>query len=337
MEITSSNTINGDRLFNYYDSLKSKYRFKYDENMYSTMAWNSLLSMFEYDDKLFRPDLFDKILHDFGIVAVIKTDTAEYTPVVCNLVDGERYADGFFKDSICYDLRGKEYQFKSWRENSDILVFFNNSTLTSDIFIDKYSYMLSEIDRSIISNVIFSRLKPIPVAKDGQTKAKIDAILDDLMNGKLKTIISDLNISDIVESNKPSIEVLNLTEVESSKYIQYLQHLHDSMVARLYFMMGLSISDSGKQAQLSIEELNKSKSASISLSKSWYNMRKKGFEIAEKKTGLEWHFDFSDVWRNEIESAETKPEDVELNSIVNDKEDVELNSIVNDKGDEEDE
>lgn len=315
MEITSSGTISNDPMMNFmsnYRTLKAKHKQQYDDNMYSNMAWNSILTMFQYDEKLYRPELFERILRDTGICALIKTETSDYTPVFCNLVGGSRYADGFFKNAICYDMTGKEYNFTNWLENEKILVFFNNLLYTPDIYIEKYSYLLSEIDTSILCNVIYSRLKPIPIAKDNATKNKIDAILNDLLVGKLKTIIQDFDISDLIEGGK-AIDVMNLTDVESSKYIQYLQHLHDSIISRLYFTMGLSISDNGKQAQISIDELNKSKSASLSIVNSWYQMRKRGFENATEKTGFEWKFDFSDLWRSEIEQQEIEPEDVEIN------------------------
>lgn len=314
MEITSVGTISQDPMMNFnnaYRNMKAKFRQQSDDNMYSIMAWNSVLSMFQYDEKLYRPELFERILRDTGIVAVIKTTTADYTPVFCNLAGGNRYADGFFKDAICYDMTGKEYKFSDWMNNEKILVFFNNLTYTQDIFIDKYAYMLSEIDTSILSNVIFSRLKPIPVAKDKKTKSQVDVILNDLLVGKMKTILQEFDISDLVE-NGSAIDVVNLTDVESSKYIQYLQHLHDSIISRLYFTMGLSISDNGKQAQISIDELNKSKSASLSIIQSWFEMRKRGFDKAKEKTGEEWLFDFSDLWKSEIEQQEQNPDDVEL-------------------------
>ena len=335
MEAVTPGTINIDPSMlhmNFYRNMKAKYRQNFDDTMYSIMARNALLAMFEYDDKVFRPELFEQILRDTGCVALIKTSTADYTPVFLNIVGGDRYADGFFKDAICYDLTGKQYHFKNWRENDKILVFFNNFTYTPDNFIDKYSYMLTEIDKSIIANVVYSRLKPIPIAKDGQSKSKIDAVINDLEKGTLKTIIQDFDVTDIIDNNRPAIEVMNLTDVESSKFIQYLQHLHDSMISRLFFMMGLSISDSGKQAQLSIEELNKSKSAALSLLCGWHDMRKRGFEDAEKKTGETWHFDFSDIWRTEIETNEVEPDDVEENTNQEDSQNSEESIADNKEG-----
>lgn len=324
MEAITPGTINFDPgmgWLNPYRKMKEKFKQNFDDNMYRNMANGAFLSMFEYDEKVFRPELFDTILHDMGCCALIATDTAPWTPVFCNLVGGDRYADGFFKDAVCYDLRGEQYSFKNWRDNPNILVFFNNLTYTPDNFIQKYAYMLTEVDKSIMANVVYSRLKPIPIAKDQQAKNKIDAIITDLEGGKLKTVIQDFEVSDIIENNRPPIEVMNLTDVESSKFIQYLQHLHDSMISRLFFCMGLSISDSGKQAQLSIEELNKSKSAALSLLNGWHTMRYRGFEDAKEKTGEEWHFDFSDIWRSEIESNEVEPEDVEENTNEEDSQD----------------
>lgn len=310
--ISNMNTINCDpmmHVWNRYKEMKSKYRIYADMNMYENMGWNVLLSMFKYDDKIFRPDLFDKILHDTGVVALIETSISKYTPVFCYIAGGDRYPDGFFKDCKCFDLTGKQYSFSDWRNNDKIQVFFNNLTYSPDTFIDKYSYMLSELDTSIMCNVLFSRLKPIPIAKDGSAKARIDTIFNDLTQGTIKTIVQELDLTDIVDNNRPSIEVLNLTDVESSKYIQYLQHLHDNLISRLFFMMGLSINDNGKQAQISIEELNKNKNAAISLLNGWYNMRKAGFDEWESKTGEKLEFDFSDVWKSEIEVNVFNPED----------------------------
>lgn len=310
--ISNMSNINVDpqmSFYNRYQKMKSKYRLQYDDTMYANMGWNVLLSMFDYDDRIFRPELFDRILHDTGVCSLIETDTSPFTPVFTFINGGERYADGFFKNVSCFDMRGQQYDFTDWRNNPKIQVFFNNLTYAPDTFVEKYSYMLAELDTSIICNVIFSRLKPIPIAKNGTDKAKIDQILSDLLDGKVKTIIQELDLTDIVDNNRPSIEVLNLTDVESSKYIQFLQHLHDNLISRLFFMMGLSINDTGKQAQISIEELNKNKDAAIAILNGWYTMRKRGFDEMREKGMGDLSFDFSDVWKSEIEVNVYNPED----------------------------
>ena len=304
------NTINVDPFMwrGVYSQMKEKFRKAYDENMYVTMATNSLYSMFKYDEKVFRPELFEALLHDTGQCALIKTDTADYTPVFVNFVGGERYADGFFMNCKCYDLTGKQYDFSNWRENPEILVFFNNFTLSPDLFIDKYATMLAEVDTSIMNNVQFSREKPVPIAHDQKLKARIDQVFEDTHNGKIKTVLYDETIRDAISEGRPPVDILNITDVSTSQYIQYLSHLHDSLVSRLYFMMGLAFTDNGKQAQVSRDELNKNKSAALSFISAWYAMRENGFKIAREKTGLDWVFDYSDIWDIEFKKLHSEVE-----------------------------
>lgn len=333
--VSNMNTINNDPLMYHgkYAQMKSKYRIATDINMYGNMFYNVLLSMFKYDERIFRPDLFDRILHDCGICALIKTDVSDYTPVFAFINGGDRYPDGFFKNVSCFDLTGREYTYEDWRNNPEIGIFFNNLTYTPDTFIDKYAYMLSELDTSIMCNVFFSRLKPIPIAKDKKDKNKIDQIFVDLSQGNIKTIVQELNITDIVDNNRPSIEVLNLTDVESSKYIQYLSHLHDNLISRAFFMMGLSINDNGKQAQISVEELNKNKNAAISILNGWYDQRRRGFDELNSKRGDNLLFDYSDIWASEIEVNVYQPEE-QAKQDEEEKED-ELNGVEPSEGSEE--
>lgn len=309
MEITTAGTINRDQsmmgFYGNYREMKSKYRIAFDANLYEMMGYNVFLSMFTYDEKIFRPELLDMILHDCGVAALIRTETADYTPVFCNLVGGERYADGFFKNAECYDLTGKQYSFKDWRKNEKIIVIFNNLTKTADTFISKYASMLADVDASINNNVFFSRLKPVPIAPDQQTKNQIDLIMQDLIQNKLKTVVTDTKLKDLIDGKASGIDVLNLTNVEHSKYIPYLSSLFDDLISRYFMFMGLSINDSGKMAQVTRDELNKNKAASIAITNGWYLPRYEGFQIAQEKTGEEWYFDYSEIWKSEIQKTET--------------------------------
>lgn len=309
MEITTAGTINSDPsmmgFYSNYREMKSKYRIAFDANLYEMMGYNVFLSMFAYDEKIFRPELLDMILHDCGVAALIKTPTADYTPVFCNIVGGERYADGFFRDCECYDLTGKQYPFKNWRENEKILVIFNNLTKTADTFISKYASMLADVDASINNNVFFSRLKPVPIAPDQQTKNQVDLIMQDLIQNKLKTVVTDTKLKDLIDGKASGIDVLNLTNVEHSKYIPYLSSLFDDLLSRYFMFMGLSINDSGKMAQVTKDELNKNKAASIAITNGWYLPRYEAFQIAREKTGADWYFDYSEIWKAEIQKTET--------------------------------
>jgi hypothetical protein len=263
--------------------------------------------MFEWDEKIFRPELFDRMIRDAGMSALIKTDVADYTPVWFTPVDlgNGWYPDGWFKDAKCWDYMGKEYEFMDWMNNSDILVFFNNFMRMPDMFTEKYATFLSDVDFSIMNNVFFSRQHPIPTARDKQTKSRIDEAIKTVADGQFNTILMETNLKDIIDGK--DVDILNITDVEKSQYIQYLSHLHDGLISRLFFMLGLGTTDNGKQAQISVDELNKNDDASITQALAWYNERKKAIDAARKK-GHELSFDFSPLWKARIESILNPPE-----------------------------
>lgn len=311
MQVVSSGTI---KPFNYaevYRNCKNKYKVIHDDEFYASYIENAVSVMFEFDEKIYRAELFDRMLRDAGMAALIKTPTSDYTPVWFTPIDlgSPKLADGFYADCVCFDFWGNEYKFKKWEENPDILVFFNNPLRTPDMFVNKYATMLSDIDMSILNNVHYSRQHPIPVARDRQTKARIDECIKSVTNGETKTVLMENSINDILGEND-SIDMLNLTEVEKSQYLQYLSHLHDSMISRLYFLIGLGTTDNGKQAQITTEELNKNDDASITQALAWYKARKDGFDVAREK-GHDLSFDFHPVWKQRIERIINPPESVE--------------------------
>jgi len=302
MELSGNfmNTINNSGWITNYRDMKKKFRQNYDDDTYYFMALNVLLSMFKYDEKVYEPELFDSILHETGCCALVNTELSKYTPAFCNFVGGDRYPDGFFKDAFVLLLDGTSRTYKDWRENKEIFVFFNNLTKTCDTFIEKYAYLLTNCDTSLDCNILFSRKKPIPIVKDNKTKNQIDKIFADLDKGEFKTIVTDVKVSDLINENTQPISVLNLSEVESSRYIQYLSQLHDNLISRLFFHMGLSMSDTSKQAQVTQAELNKNKATALAFLEGWKTPRKFGFDEIERKTGEKLFFDFSPIWKVEM-------------------------------------
>lgn len=291
-----------------YRDMKNKYKIKRDDDMYYSYICDVVSQMFVYDERIYRSELFDRILRDLGMCALIKTDTADYTPVVfCPIDDGDgRYADGWFKDCVCFDFRGVQYKFSDWENNSDILVFFNTPLRNPDLFAEKYASALSDIDMSIMNNVHFSRMHPIPTAHDKKTKNRIDAAMQSISDGKWDTVLMENSIAEIADG-VDSINLLNITDVEKSQYIQYLSHLHDKYIGRLFFMIGLGATEAEKRAQISIPELEKNDDASIGMVLAWHSARKAGFDVAREK-GHDLFFDFSEVWKRRYENIVAPPE-----------------------------
>lgn len=304
-----------------YRELKNKYKIKRVDSMYNLYITDVTSMMFNWDEKIFQPYLFDRILRDCGAAALIETDTSPYSPVFFSDIDlgNGRYADGLFQDCVCFDFRGNEYKFKKWRDNPNVLVFFNTPLHNPDIFQEHYAEMLVETDVSILNNVHYSRMHPVPIARDKTTLNRIQTVMKSMSEGKFDTVLMETAIKDILDG-KESIEMLNLTDVDKQQYIQYLSHLHDSIISRLFFMLGLGTTDNGKQAQITVPELNKNDDASITMALSWYTARKEGFDEAKKK-GHELSFGFSEIWQSRFDAILKAGDDTEENQ----KDEVESN------------
>lgn len=288
-----------------YRDLKARFKQKISDCEYNDLFGNFLTTLFEYDERIYRPSVMEDLLHDLGICALIATDTAEYTPVVCFLAGGERYADGLFSTATCYDARGKQYVFKDWLHNTEICVIFNTGNMTRDSWIDKNSSILTDIDTSLQTNIVFSRLKPLPIARDSKTKNMIDESLNDIQSGKIKTILSEMSFRDLADDKK-MIDTLDLTDVTKSQYIQYLLHAYDSIFSRTCMLMGLDTMDNGKQAQITVDEMSRHDDVSLLMPLVWYKARKQAFD----KAGLK--FDFSDIMKSRFYKNDT---DIDTNAI----------------------
>lgn len=274
-----------------YRDLKARFKQKISDCEYNELFGNFLTTLFEYDERIYRPSVMEDLLHDLGICALIATDTAEYTPVICFLAGGDRYADGLFSTATCYDARGEQYVFDDWLHNPEICVIFNTGNMTRDSWIDKNSSMLTDIDTSLQTNIVFSRLKPLPIARDSKTKNIIDESLNDIQSGKIKTILSEMSFRDLADDKK-MIDTLDLTDVTKSQYIQYLLHAYDSIFSRTCMLMGLDTMDNGKQAQITVDEMSRHDDVSLLMPLVWYKARKQAFD----KAGLK--FDFSDILKS---------------------------------------
>lgn len=284
-----------------YRDLKAKLKQRISDCEYTDIFRNFLTTLFVYDDRIYRPEILDDILHDVGIAALIKTGTSDYTPVFCNLAGGPRYADGLFSTAICYDAVGHQYDFRDWRDNTDITVIFNTPLITRDSWIDKNVSILTDIDTSLQTNVIFSRLKPIPIARDSKTRNQIDESINDIQTGRIKTILEDVSFRDLA-TDKKLIDVLDLTDVTKSQYIQYLLHAYDFVFSRTCMLMGLDTMDNGKQAQITVDEMARHDDVSMLMPYIWYTARKKPLE----KAGLD--FDYSDIIKSRFTKNDVKTE-----------------------------
>lgn len=284
-----------------YRDLKARFKQRLSDIEYGTIFSCFYTEIFDYDERIYRPEIMESLLHETGICALIETDTSKYTPVFCYLAGGDRYNDGLFKTAICYDAIGKEYKFDDWQNNENICVIFNNGFISPDSWLQKNESILTDIDISLQNNVIFSRLKPIPIARDSKTKNQIDTVVNDLLIGRIQTLLFDPNIKDLLDDKK-LLDVMDLTDVTKSQYIQYLLHAYDCIFSRTCMLMGFDVPDNGKQAQITVDEMKRHDDVSKIIPMVWYKSRKKSFE----KAGLTIEFSAIMKKRLGIETEKTE-------------------------------
>ena len=232
---------------------------------------------------------------------------------------GSPDAYGMGRDMIVTALDGTTKTFKDWKENPDIIVFFNNSCKAPDMNVGRFSEALTDVEISLKLNVLYSRLFPIPVAKDQNTKVALNVIIKNMLNGIVKdgpTIVDEDMISKLIEGSS-GVDTINFTDIDKSRYIQYLAKYRDDLMRWFYSMYGMNTQGSSKLAQQTVDEVNQDNNASMIIPHDMLRCRQKALEIAKEKQpelfeGAE--VSFSECWMSRLANMddEFKETDEEL-------------------------
>lgn len=290
---------------------------KYEREMsYDGILENWLLQMFEYNGfpDYFRVDLFEKILLRTGRVAIANVE-GMLLPMICDFT-GDLKTDGDLSDVVCFTQNSKEYRFEDWVNNENVQVFFNTKNRSSDMNVGYYGYMLSETDTSLKNNLIFSRCKPFPIARNEQEKQKIDIMLSHLSDGELKSIVKPFTAKDIAALGTSTvgtdgIDIINLTDVTYSQNIQYLSKFYSVMTSRFLSLYGFGMWDSGKQAQMTESEVCENDCAGFLLPDNMLYCRQRDFNTFNRKFNMTISVKFCEMLERQRRKTEIPAEDAE--------------------------
>ena len=245
--------------------------------------------------------------------------------------------NGIGKDAIVSFDNGIVKTYKEWRTNEHIVVMFNDVLMRPNLNIGRYAAMLTEIDTSTLLNIIYSRYLPVPVAKDDEQRKALDEILNTLIKGdKLKTLVSDSMLDELLTGEKRPVDIINLSDVSNADKIQYLLKAHDDIMRRFYGLYGMDVNGTEKMAQQTTAEVGSRQGASMIIP---YNMmreaqkavdeinRKFGWNVTVK-FGRPWEYDLNnngvlDVVEDEQDDTridEENPENVEQEGGENESE-----------------
>lgn len=291
---------------------------------YNEQLTNTLNTMMTY--KFPHPDLknIDQGLHEIflisnGIAALWKHPKDGWVSSIANFSGGGSDAYGRGKSMIVHALDGTTQTFENWRENKDIIVFFNNSCESPDMNIGRFSEALTDVEISLKLNVLYSRLFPIPVAKDQPTKKAINEAIKNMLSGIVKdgqTVVTEDLISNLIEGSS-GVDMINFTDIDKSRYIQYLAKYRDDLMRWFYSMYGMNSQGSSKLAQQTVDEVNQDNNASMIIPHDMLRCRQKALEIAKEKQPelfADAEVSFSECWMSRLANMddEFKKTDEEL-------------------------
>ena len=213
---------------------------------------------------------------------------------------------GMLQDAHVFDRAGHDELFKDWLNSQECFVFFNNRNHTPDINIPRYADLLAKIDISLNANIVNSRMSPIVVAKDNNTKNQLAEIIKQNHDGHTEVITSPNILNDAGDD----ITVVNITDVNASDKIQYLLHAKDDLTREFLNLYGLHITGTGKMAQQSVEEITGSNNAALVIPYEMIKARNDTLQRFNALYGLNVVCQLSKSWEREEAEAEKTVDDI---------------------------
>lgn len=257
--------------------------------------------MFEYSG---LPETVDtKHIEDYlnisGNCAWCKADGILYiAPYASRAGQLDQYGDG--TELTAYVPNGKTLRGTIGK---DCYIMYNNSARAPELDLIFDSMILTEIEKSTNTNVLFARIAPIFSALDDNTKKAMKEIMENVIAGNLETVVSS-NITDVLGiGNGDGIKVLDVFQhPERVQYVQYLSQLYDVIQRRHFAKRGLTIKTPAKAAQQSVDEIHGMDSVSWYYPVNKLNARRQALTEINRIFGLSITVEFSEIWKQEYQA-----------------------------------
>lgn len=293
-----TNTISTDPYLmvgDFYEKMKTKTANKVRYTTYFTLLLNTLLDMFEWKN---LPDTIPKrflesILHSTGEVFVSRIN--EKLIASGGTLSGEVDEYGLGTDCIAVCPRGEA----RGQRNVDIAYGINNDTATPDMILYWITHLLSETDKSIKLNVIYSRLLKIPKVATEKDKAMFEQMLQKVIDGDPQAFASS-NALDLEFG--AGTEVFELTDSNKIDKLPYLTQFFDDTLKRFYNFYGQPMQNQNKRAQSISDEIHGQDSVSFIIPLQMLRCRQALADNINRIFGTDISVDFSPLWKLEFEA-----------------------------------
>lgn len=311
---------------NFYDNMKKAAQKNFNSSTYWADMVTTLQSEFIYDNLDPKhdppPEYIEKVLITSGIIGY-KT-IGEDVVAACGSLSG---------DSDYY-YRGTEFEGTyalgniSGKRGVDVAVGFNNSLYLPDFDILRYESILTEIDVSEALNVLFSRLLKIPVVANQKEKEAVIDLIKSLLKGEFGALTSS-NLFAKIADGKNVLDVIELSDVDDIKNLQYLAQYRDNVLKRFYNRHGHSLQTTGKVAQQTTDEIHGMDSVSMIYALNKLEFRRRMCDEVNRICGRSWSVKFSKPWEINLRQFEQTVE----NNVESEGENNETNTSISDTTD----
>ena len=277
-----------------FDFMKTKTQNKVRYSTYANLLFNTMLEMFEYEN---LPDTIPKrflesILHGTGEVFISKIN--DKLIASHGTLSGEVDEYGLGTECIAVCPRGEA----SGERGIDIAYGVNNDTGTPDTLIYWIAHLLAECDKSIKTNVIYSRLLKIPKVNNEKDKAMFEDIIKKVMEGEPKAFAST-NALDLELG--AGTETFELTDANKIDKLPYLTQFFEDCLKRFYNFYGQPLQNQNKRAQSISDEIHGQDSVSFIIPMQMLRCRQALCDEINRIFGTDISVDFSPIWRVEFQ------------------------------------
>lgn len=311
----------------FFSELNPKEKSFLTEGSYTDYLASYVVGIFEYSDDIpvskYALRLLDLNLLQSGKAALFWSDVwGKWITGRVSFNGGTLNPYGMLPDCSCFDRAGNEHTFKEWENNDKCFVFFNDRSHNPDINIQRYADLLAKLDISLNANIVNSRMFPIVLTEDSNEATQIREGLQHSEDGATKVITSKNGIS--LLTGTEGAKVLNITDVNASDKIQYLNHAHDDLVRRFLAIYGININGTGKLAQQSRDEINGSDNAALVIPFEMLKSREDTWKRFREVTGINARVKLSTAWEREDISADaqSRKESAEADKLEAEKEQI---------------
>lgn len=308
------NFIGSDYMFSvdFYEHLNGK-RKKHTDNVFNYYYLLQVpLAMFDYDG------LPDTIPQEWLEMFLLNNGTVGIGKMNDKLYAGMGSYVGEFNGYI-----PKNYTFAVPNVGSiegvvgeDVVVGWNNSTLTPDFNLIKYSSIMTEIDTSEHINLLYSRLLRIPKVSDQKDKVAVEEAIKNILNGNI-TAVTSKNIQDLIGDNGDN-RFLDLIDVNDIDKLQYLNQYYNNVQKRFYQEYGHPMQVTEKLSQQTNDEVHGGDSIALIHPISKLKYRQRMVDDINRVFGTNITVKFSELWEVNRDVVESEPDDDVDNDMTDD-------------------